>query len=330
MIKPFLGAHTLGVKLVFEAIAGIGFLIMGLALIILSSDKAVVHSVKIASALRVSPLMIGLVLVSIGTDLPEIANDVISSALGHGDITIGDSLGSVLTQITLVLGLLPFLGGMFKVKRREVAVIGTCEILALILVVSIARTGHISSISALFLVASWPIFMMITRKVTAKNAPEKKRVVPRTDRRPSYHFVVASLGFIGVAIGAYVVIQSVITLSATFHVPEYFISFFAVAIGTSLPELIVDLTAIRKKQYELAIGDAIGSCIVDATLSCGIGPLFFPIDVTGELAMITGLYALFGSIVVISTLTLREKLDKKAGTLFIVLYLLSYSMLRVT
>lgn len=280
-------------------------------------------------ALGISPFTIGLMLASIGTDLPEIANDVISSALGHGDITIGDSLGSVLTQITLVLGLLPFLGETFRVKRREVIVAGVCEVLALIFVVLIVGRGYISRVDALFLIASWPIFMVITRKIAEKNVKEKKHVVLSAGKKLSYHLIIASLGFVGVAVGAYVVIQSVITLSAAFHVPEYFISFFIVAIGTSLPELIVDLTAIRKKQYELAIGDAIGSCIVDATLSCGIGPLLFPITVSGKLAMITGLYAIFGSIVVILTLALREKLDRKAGALFIIVYLFSYTMLHV-
>ncbi|MCZ2855687.1 MAG: sodium:calcium antiporter [Candidatus Bathyarchaeota archaeon] len=311
--------------MVVEAIIAVVALIAGIALLIYSSDKAVLHSISIASALRISPLMIGLVLMSIGTDLPEIVNDIMSSALGHGDITIGDSLGSVLTQITLVLGLLPFLGGMFNVKRREIVVIGACEVLALMLVVSIVSTGYISRVSALFLVASWPIFMLITRKATAKNSKKKEYAVPRANRRPSYHILVASLGFIGVAIGAYVVIQSVITLSEAFHVPEYLISFFIVAIGTSLPEFVVDLTALRKKQYELAIGDAVGSCIVDATLSCGIGPLLFPIRVSGELAMVTGLYAILASVVVILTLALRERVDRKAGALFIALYLLSYT-----
>jgi len=301
-------------------------LILGIALLIFSSDKAVEHSMIIASAMGISSLMIGLVLASVGTDLPEIVNGIISSALGHGDINIGDSLGSILSQITLVLGVLPFFGGTFKVKRREIAVIGACEVLALILVVSIVRTGYISRVNALLLLASWPILILIIRKVIAKNATEKN-VVLSTDRRLSYHVVVASLGFIGIAIGAYAVIQSTITLSAAFHIPEYIISFFVVAIGTSLPELVVELSAIRKEEYELAIGDAIGSCIVDATISCGIGPLIFPITVSGELAMITGLYTTFASIVVVSTLALREKLDRKAGALFIVLYLLSYTIL---
>jgi cation:H+ antiporter len=318
--------------LVFETVIAIAVLIIGIALMAYSSDKAVEHSVKIASALRISPFMIGLVLVSIGTDLPEIVNSIVSCAVGHADIELGDSLGSVLTQMTLILGLLPFLGGKFKVKRKEVLVIGAFEVLALILAVSIAEKGYFTRINALFLVASWPVFMLLTRSATAKNAKEKEHVMARTDESSLHRlhdWVIAILGFVGVAIGAYAVVQSVIRLSAVFHISEYIISFFVVAIGTSLPELVVDLMALRKKQYELAIGDAIGSCIVDASVSVGIGQLFFPQAVSGELAMITGLYAIFGSIVVILTLALRQKVDKKVGALFIFVYLLSYTLLRV-
>jgi len=319
--------------LVFETVIAVAVLIIGIVLMTYSSDKAVEHSVKIASAFRISPLVIGLVLVSIGTDLPEIVNSIISCAVGHADIELGDSLGSVLTQMTLVIGLLPFLAGKFKVKRKEVLIIGACEVLALILAVSIAEKGYFTRINALFLVASWPVFILIIRSATAKNAKEKKHLVARGDESNFHHlrhWVIAILGFVGIAIGAYAVIQSVITLSAVFHISEYLISFFVMAIGTSLPELMVDVMALRKKQYRLAIGDAIGSCIVDASVSVGIGQLFFPQAVSGELALITGLYAIFGSIVVVLTLALREKVDKKAGALFILVYLLSYALLRVT
>ena len=315
--------------MVFETVVAVAALVAGIVLMTYSSDKAVDHSVKIASALRISPLIIGLVLVSIGTDLPEIVNSIMSCAVGHADIELGDSLGSVLTQMTLVIGLLPFLVGKFKVKRKDVLVIGACEILALILAVSIAEKGHFTRINALFLVASWPVFLLLIRSAAKKNPKQKEHGVAHADQKRLRHFVIAILGFIGVAVGAYVVIQSVIRLSAVFHVSEYIISFFVVAIGTSLPELVVDGIALRKKQYELAIGDAIGSCLVDATVSVGIGQVFFPQAVSGRIAMITGLYAIFGSIVVVSTLALREKVDKKAGALFILVYLLSYALLYV-
>jgi cation:H+ antiporter len=229
-----------------------------------------------------------------------------------------------------VLGLLPFLAGNFKVKRKEVLVIGAFEVGALILAVSIAEKGYFTRINAFFLVASWPVFILLTRSLIAKNANEKEHIMAHHNESHCHHlrdWMIAILGFVGIAIGAYAMVQSVITLSAVLHISEYFISFFVVAIGTSLPELVVDLTALRRKQYELAIGDAIGSCLVDASVSVGIGQFFFPQVVSGETAMITGLYAIFGSTLVILTLALREKIDKKAGALFISVYLLSYLLL---
>ncbi len=316
-------------QLAFEVIVAIIILILGILLLIYSSDKAVEHSVIIASALGISPLMIGLVLVSLGTDFPEIATSIISSAEGHGDIIVGAALGSVLTQMTLVFGLLPFFGRIFKVKRKKIVIVGACLILGIMLGVSIADKGYISRMDALFLVASWPIFLLITRTVTSSHVAGKEQAAPRTDRRRSYHVTIAVLGFVGVAVGAYAVVESVIALSAVFQIPEYIISFFVVSIGTSLPEIVVDLTAVRKKHYELAVGDAIGSSIIDATFSIGIGSLIFPLKgVSSGLVTVTGLYVLFASIVIISTLALREKVDRKAGALFLVLYVVSYLLLQ--
>ncbi|MDH5462294.1 MAG: hypothetical protein OEX09_08760, partial [Candidatus Bathyarchaeota archaeon] len=162
----------------FEAIVTILVPILGLtlgvALLAFSSDTAVEHSVSIASALGASPLIIGLVLVSIGTDLPEVANSIIASKVGHGDINVGDSLGSILAQITLVLGLLPFLVGTFKVKRKEIVVLGACEVLALMIAVSMAEKGYITRMNALLLVASWLIFMLIVRNVTGNKGTEER------------------------------------------------------------------------------------------------------------------------------------------------------------
>jgi len=305
-------------------IAIVGF-ILGISILIFSSDKAVEHSIKIASILGASPFIIGLVLVSIGTDLPEIANSILSCATGHGNINVGDSLGSVLTQITLILGLIAILSKDFILKRKEVMISGLCLILVLILTVYIVQKGYISRLNAFILFSTWPFLMLLTGKLTEKDV--KKQFVYHYKPNIKRDFTIAILGFIGVAIGAYILIQSVIRLSSVFKVSEFFISFFIVSIGTSLPELIVDLTAIRKKEYELAIGDIIGSCIVDATVSISIGNLLFPNLISGNLAMITGLYAILASIIVIATLALRNKLDRKVGIFFIFVYLFSYTML---
>ena len=110
----------------FELILAIFILIGGLSLIVSSSIVAVKHSAVLAAALGVSPLIIGVSLVSIGTDISEIFNSIVSCALGHGDIDVGDSVGSDLTQLTLVFGLLPLITGVIWVHRKDIIILGSC------------------------------------------------------------------------------------------------------------------------------------------------------------------------------------------------------------
>ena len=309
-----------------ETILSFLSLVAGITLMTISSDKAVEHSIVVAYSLGVSPLLVGLILVSFGTDLPEIVNSIIASSLGHGNINVGDSIGSVLTQLTLVLGLLPFLGKTFKVKKSEIAVLGACEVLSLLLAASILEKGFVSRIDALLLVSSWFVYMIISR-FTVKRSRKREHKKEPPKRNTFRHLFFAMLGFIGVTVGAYIVVESVLSISSLFKISEYIVSFFLVAIGTSLPELAVDLTAIRKKEYELAVGDAIGSCIMDASFSIGIGLLLFPQSISGELATITTIYTILASVIAVLTLTLRGKLDKKSGALFLVIYALSYLLI---
>ena len=132
------------------------------------------------------------------------------------------------------------------------------------------------------------------------------------------------MGFIGVTIASVMIVESVINISSLLNVHEYIISFFILAIGTSLPELVVDIHALRLKQHSIAVGDIVGSCIVDSTLSIGIGQVLFPQTVTATFAVPTVLFTLVASFIVITTVAIRKKIDKKAGIFFISIYLTSY------
>ncbi|UCE29384.1 MAG: sodium:calcium antiporter [Candidatus Bathyarchaeota archaeon] len=327
----------------FEVIVALAGFAAGIALMVFASQRAGEHSISLAETLGASPFIIGLLLVSIGTDLPEIANSITSSALGHGNINVGNSLGSVLAQMTLVLGIISFFGGTLGSDRREIVIVGASEVLALFLLVSMTQKGYISRLDGLFLISSWLIIMMTSRYVTkcytelhecrleerenlAEALTKESSVKSKkgSARRKLRHLAFAILGFAGVAVGAYVVVTSVIALSTFFSVPEFLISFFVLGVGTSLPELVVDLWAIKRKYYDLIIGDVIGSSIVDATLSIGIGPLIAPITIWGSASTTTGVYAIIASIMVTLVLSLRMKLDKKGGVFLLLLYASSY------
>jgi len=153
--------------------------------------------------------------------------------------------------------------------------------------------------------------------------------VVRTEKGTYAHLAMLFIYMAGIALGSYMVINSIIYLSKELFIPEYMISFFALAIGTSLPELVVDITSVRRKEYSLAIGDIIGSNVIDATLSIGIGPLITPTAISGELATVTGVWAFIVSLIAILAIGIMGKHDRKMGILFIALYLLSYVVLFV-
>ncbi|NVM03903.1 MAG: sodium:calcium antiporter [Candidatus Helarchaeota archaeon] len=308
------------------------FLIVGSILMIYASNVAVNNTIILACKLGIPSLFIGLTLVSLGTDLPEIVNSIMSSYIGHANLDIGDSIGSVLTQLTLVLGLLPFIGRSFTVKRKEILIMGGCLVLALIIIMSIVEKGYFTWINGLLLVGTWPIYLLLTDTVVDKDKLTRVCLNPElhpVTHRKIYHVILAVLGFIGVAVGVTMIITGVLEMSRIFNMPDFIISFFIVSIGTSLPELVVDIGAIKKGEVEVAIGDIIGSCIIDASFAIGIGQMLFPNEVSADLIVPAILYVIIASIGVIFILSCRQKVDKKAGIVLIALYLLSYALLLI-
>ena len=304
-------------------------LALGLVCLVLCSDAAVESSLRIARRLHVPPILTGLVLVSLGTDLPEIVNSVVSAAAGHASIGLGDAFGSYLAQFTLVLGLLPILARPFPVRRKRILIMGICAVLGLLFSAAMAEKGYFTRVNALVLVASWPAFVVLSHSALGDELAEPPDMAGPDGRRMILHVGVTIVAFGGVAVGSYSVVQAVLQLAARLHVSEYLVSFFVVAIGTSLPELVVDLAAARRGHYDLAIGDAIGSCLVDATAAVGMGQFFFPQAVSGRLALATGSYAGLAAVVVVTVLAVRQKLDKRTGLIFVLLYLAAYLFLEL-
>lgn len=310
-------------------ILAIFILIGGLGLIIYSSIKAVKHSAILAAALGVSPLIIGVALVSIGTDISEIFNSIISCALGHGDIDVGDSVGSDLTQLTLVFGLLPIISGVFYVHRKDIIILGACEVLSLILIFTVVEKGYFTRLDAILMMSCLGIYIWLIYNANKESILHRVGMIQKikAPKPKKYHLLIAALGFGGVTISSYMIVNSVIIISSVLNVHEYIISFFIVSVGTSLPELAVDINALRLKHHEIAIGDIIGSCIVDSTLSIAIGQALFPQTVTARLIVPTVLYTLIASFIVITLVAVRKKVDRRTGVIFISIYAFSYIFL---
>ena len=173
--------------------------VAGFGLAMVASRWAVQQAAMLAYGTSIPPFIIGITFFAVGTDVPEIANSVMASLVGHGDLNIGDSVGSVMTQITLVLGLLPFFGGTFVVGPYRASIVSLLTIAALILGAFLVADGYLSRLDALLLLLAW---VAATALAWRYSPPESEPVMIAPNHNRLFHAVMVMLSLLLVAAGA--------------------------------------------------------------------------------------------------------------------------------
>jgi cation:H+ antiporter len=303
----------------------IGLLVGGLAIALVASDVAVAYTRALAAILGAPPFVVGVVLVALGTDLPEIANSVTAHLQGEGDVNVGDSVGSTLTQYTLVLALFPLVIAVIAVSRRQVGLVTLLTMGGLALTTVFVADGWLSRLDGLVLVLAWAAAMVAVTRLLPPTPPEAPPAVRIRGHLPQAGVILASLAVVGV--GATVAVRALVELSERLGVPELLLAFFGASLGTSAPEIAVDLTALRQGAPAIALGDALGSSLIDSTLSIGVGPLVAPAPVTASLAVTACVYTLVAVGVVGAILVARRRHDRASAVVLMGLYALSYVIL---
>jgi cation:H+ antiporter len=297
----------------------------GIAVAVVASDRAVAYTRALAAALGAPPFIVGVALVSIGTDLPEIANSIAAHAQGEGDVNVGDSVGSTLTQYTLVLGLFPFVVSGLAIDRRQVGLVSVLTAAGLALTTLFVADGWLGHWDGAALILAWAVFTLVVVKGVGGHVSDDPPAVRHERRLVQAGVVVLTLGFVG--FGATVAVRALVRLAELAGAPEFVLAFFGASIGTSAPEIVVDVTALVRGAPGIALGDALGSSLVDATLSIGAGPLLFPAEVTPRLAIAGAVYSLVAVAIVGTTLGARRRHDRASGVLLFSLYAVSYVVL---
>ena len=292
-------------------------LVIGFGAMVFASQRAVDSATKLAAGSNIPPFIIGMTLLAVGTDLPELANSIASSVSDHGDVNVGASVGSTATQITLVLGLLPLLTGSIEVPRKGVTLTGASTIGGLGLLAIFMLDGRISRLNSLALLGFWAAGSFVIHRNAIQNqqlilaeAPPKKA--------PLLASLALSFGFLaGAAVTA---LWAIVALAERFDAPEFLVGFFVASFGTSLPELVFDVTALRRGAVAMAIGDVLGSSFLDATASVAIGPLIAPTDVTTDLVIKGTIAAMVATAAVTLILSRIRRHDWRSGLIFLAIY----------
>jgi cation:H+ antiporter len=291
-------------------------LLVGLAAALAASELAVSYTRALAAGLGAPPFVVGVVLVAVGTDLPEIANSIASHLQGEGDVNVGDSVGSTLTQYTFVLGLFPLVAGALVISRRQVGLVTVLTMAGLGITTVFVLDGHLDRFEGLALIAAWGAATVATTKLLADGPGDDPPSVRHDGKLAQVLVALGALALVGA--GATLAVHSLVRLAETLGVPEFLLAFFGASVGTSLPEILVDV---------IALGDALGSSLVDSTLSIGAGPAVAPADVTTRLAVVACLYTLAAVATVGAVLVSRRRHDRASAAVLMGLYAFSYVIL---
>lgn len=339
----------------------LALLLVGFVFLIKGADVFVDGASDTARKFRVPKMLIGLTIVSFGTSAPELAVSIQSILSGKGDILLGNVIGSNILNILLILGLSALVGTLHvntATVKKEIPVLILITI-AFTVVLSDKIFGLGENLFTrqdgiilllFFCVFIYYLFGMANRKNGVENEVTEKKSVKKetsktekvaeaktekvaeakkeTDEEGEVNLVKAVLmvvfGLVGIVYGSDLVVKGASEIAATFGVSQRIISLTIVALGTSLPELVTSVIATRKGEYDIAIGNIVGSDIFNIGIVAGL-PVALLGGVGGSAFSVVDIAALVISPIVLYFFARRgHRIGFKKGIAFLLLFVVYY------
>lgn len=306
------------------------FLIIGMVFLIKGADFFVEGASNVAKALKIPSLIIGLTLVSIGTSLPELSVSVNSALQNSSDMSFGNVVGSNIFNVLVVIGASALFTPMMvskTIKKFDIpVVIGLYLVLTLF--AFIITPGAIHFVEGLILLVLFTIYLVFLVIRSQKEAT-KEEVEEKPAKKWWVNVLFIVLGLAGIIAGGEFVVTTASALAIKLGMSELLVSLTIVAVGTSLPELVTSMVAAKKGENDIAVGNAIGSCLFNISLILGISAMFNPLTI--QTSSLVDVLVMIGCVVLVLLFALKSnKVNKTCGGIMVAIYVvyLVYIVLR--
>lgn len=260
MSLNFTGSTPLWIVLLFAA---------GLVCIIKGGDLFVDAAGWIAEASGIPKFIIGATIVSFATTLPEMLVSVFAALEGNADIAVGNAVGSVTANTGLIM-CLSLVCMTCLMERRQFGVKACLLLAAVLSLFGFTRDGRLSVAEGLLVLVIFAGFLaeslISARREQGTELKEDEERPAVSGKTVAGNIVKFVLGAAGIVLGAQLLIDNGSAIAALLGVPDAIVAATMIAVGTSLPELVTTLTAIRKRESSLSVGNIIGANIMDLTL----------------------------------------------------------------
>ena len=310
----------------------IGTIIVGLVILCIGGYAIVSGGVALAKKLRISSMIIGLTVVAYGTSTPELAASILAALNSHTDLILGNVVGSNISNIGMVIGISAIFVTL-KMREQTSRRWLPFMIAASLLLVTLSLDGEISQIDGVILLVGLIAFSIYTVKTARKKMPigedvehedpESNMTLSKlhiTNVPRAIVFVV--LGAVLLGIGGHFTVNSAVSIAEELGISQMIIGITIIAIGTSLPELVTSIIAIRKKQMDIGIGNIVGSNIYNILFIGGIAGTIAGIPViTGVFNQYIWMIG-FSLVLFVGLKRLGGKIPKFVGCGLVIMYII--------
>ena len=301
----------------------IGILLFSLALLSKAAEMVIGSSVRLSKFFNINRAAMGFLMVAVATSLPELSVSITSSLAGEGAISAGNVFGSNIANILLILGVGGLISGM-KISSQNLKDVALVLLLTTVISVyiiygssvSLQALGTLEGIALLLIFAIYVWWTLRRKKPFNGNAK-----VNISKKKALRAFIAFFVGIFLVIISSAFAVGSAVAIAADFGLAQSFIGATMIAIGTSLPELSTALVALRRKQYGLVLGNAVGSNMANLTLVLGLTSAINPISVQLPVFIAALLFAVIANTLLFYSAAVNKGIGRFGGAFYLLIYL---------
>jgi cation:H+ antiporter len=290
--------------------------LIAMGALVYGADFIIKESERIALHFNISHFVIGATLVAFGTSLPEMAASMMASSQGKSDMAVANVVGSVIFNITLVLGIVFLIAKSMQPSRNLFAKDSAWVVVPLVIFFIMIQDGEIGrfdGILFLLIMVSYLFFLFSDAKEDLEGEIDESLKEEKFNWFKT--IVLLAIGFVLTIGGANFVIESATSIARSLDVSEWIIGLFLISLGTSLPELVVSIVAIKKGNAEMSVGNIIGSNVANFSMVLGASSIINPLSIDLASTQFDMLIMIAASITLL--FILANKIYNKAGAIFL-------------
>ncbi len=299
-----------------EILLQVFLLVLGFVMLAKGADKFVEGAAGIASRFGIPQLVIGLTIVAMGTSAPEAAVSLAAAFKGNADITIGNIVGSNILNIWIILGLAaaitPLLVAKSTIKLEIPFMIAITALLGYQ-----GMDGTVTFFDGVLLLVLFVLYLAYLYNMAKKNKVDED--TQEYSHSLTHCLIWTAVGLALIILGSNVTVNAATAIAAYIGLSQRFIGLTIVALGTSLPELFTSVTAARKGNADIAIGNIVGSNIFNILFVIGLSALIIDIPFAAAFNF-DMIIAIAAAVMLFVCVLFTKKLERWAGILMLICY----------